>query len=79
MLGAFESTGNKKCVPVLKCVPEDEGVWGSGVIFIIPFIFNVAVDGSEHAPAAFFFFIVGKSHHCSLIRCWIWASGPVEM
>jgi len=36
----------------------------------------MAVDGSEHAPAAF---SVGKSHHCSLIRCWVWASGPVEM
>jgi len=40
MLGAFESTGNKKCVSVLKCVPEDDGVWGSGVIFIIPHIFK---------------------------------------
>jgi hypothetical protein len=40
MLGAFKSTNNKKCVPVLKYAPEDDGICGSGVIFIIPRMFK---------------------------------------
>jgi len=36
MLGSFKSTDNKKCVPVLKYVQEDDGVWRSGVIFLTP-------------------------------------------